>query len=77
MSIPHYVEQMDNTLFAYGEFKGIDYVEEGPDAAVSDLLTDLLHWCDANGVDFDERLSIAKHSHEEECEEERLDADPH
>lgn len=69
MSIPECATQMSNTLFAYGEFKGIDYEEEGADEAVSDLLTDLMHWCDANGVDFYERLAIAKCSHKEELEE--------
>lgn len=69
MSIPNYVEQMDNALFAYGEFKGIDYEEEGPSELVSDLLTDLMHWCDANGVDFNQRLAIAQASHDEERED--------
>lgn len=33
---------------------------------VSDLLADLMHWCDRESLDFDRLLRFAKQNHEEE-----------
>ncbi len=37
-----------------------------PGNEVRDALADLLHYCDANGIDFDDELRIARANHEEE-----------
>ena len=35
---------------------------------VTDILTDLLHWCDHNDEDFDECLTMARKYHAQECD---------
>lgn len=41
---------------------------------ISDLLTDLLHYCDETGCDFDVAISIAQGNFEEEIEAYRADS---
>lgn len=36
------------------------YAHEPLGQSVRDLLADLLHWCDLNGIDFDAELEIAR-----------------
>lgn len=37
-----------------------------PEDAVSDLLADLMHWCDRSGQEFNDELRRALHHYEEE-----------
>lgn len=39
-----------------------------PDEALIDLLADLMHWSDANGVDFQNALDHAQHHHDAEVQ---------
>ena len=36
------------------------------EAALTDLLCDLMHWCDRNDLDFDDQLSRARRYYDEE-----------
>lgn len=40
--------------------------EGGPYTAVKDMLCDLMHFCDREGLEFDVALDAAKHLHEGE-----------
>lgn len=44
--------------------------EGGPYTAVKDLLCDLIHFCDRQGIDFDEVLDAARALHDGEVEDE-------
>lgn len=46
------------------------YGKEVDETYVCDLLTDLMHWCDHNDVDFAGALSMARYHHEEETKDE-------
>jgi hypothetical protein len=37
--------------------------------SVSDLLADLMHWCDRNGIDFDTETDRARRHYDEETED--------
>lgn len=50
---------IDDVLEAYGN-------EKGQAENLIDLLVDVMHWCDANKVDFDERFSVAQMRYEAE-----------
>lgn len=39
------------------------------EAAASDLLADLMHWCDRNGSDFDAELARAQWHYDEETQD--------
>lgn len=54
-SLVHTTERVDSALKAYEEY---DQVDHGKGACiVTDILSDLRHWCDREGVDFDVCLS--------------------
>lgn len=54
-SLMHLSERIDAALKAYEEH---DQVDHGKGACiVTDILSDLRHWCDREGVDFDVCLS--------------------
>lgn len=36
---------------------------EHDDTALTDLLTDLMHWCDSNKIDFHDTVRVAKNHH--------------
>ena len=57
-------------LEAYARFLDDDPRSFGPDELLSDLLCDLRHWADANGLDFQLTCGSAAISYEAEREEE-------
>ncbi len=50
---------------------GLSLKDDGPDTAVSDLLADLMHYCDQEGIDFDECVDRGRCHYEEEKAEEQ------
>lgn len=42
--------------------------KEGNDVVVTDMLTDLRHWCDCYAVDFEQALSMSEIHYEAEAE---------
>jgi hypothetical protein len=54
----------EQALAEFSRITGLDFIE--PDAperveAVTDLLADLMHWCDGEGLDFEHVLLNARH----------------
>jgi hypothetical protein len=47
--------------------------EEGPETILSDLLGDLLHWCNSMNIQFDSALLVAESNYAEEVAEERAE----
>lgn len=54
---------------AYDQPDGVDEVEFDPELPVVDLLTDVMHWCANEGIDFDVVVENAHHMHQVEREE--------
>jgi len=54
-----------DAIDAFARTTGVD----DPDDAVSDLIADLRHWCDRNGVEFEEAVRRAAHHYETETSE--------
>ena len=46
-----------------------DAEEIGLESSISDLLGNLMHLCDAEGIDFEERVAMGHFHHDEEREE--------
>ena len=65
-------EAADTALEAYSLAKGLcpDEPELSPLELLTDLLADLLHWSEADDLDFDTALRLARMHHEEERFEE-------
>ena len=51
----------DGALRAFRNLTGTDFED-----AVSDLMADLMHWCDRNGMTFANELRRARYHYEEE-----------
>ena len=51
------VNRMCETLEFYTHTKGEAYVDE---TDVSDILTDLMHWCAFEGIDIDDHINMAR-----------------
>ena len=69
--MPTNVERADRIyrlMLVYKQYKGDneDYTTD-----VTDLLTDLMHYCDEMGIDFDRRMGFARAYYEAEYEEEQ------
>jgi hypothetical protein len=45
-------------LYAYKDKVGGDWCD-----VVHDLLSDLMHWCDGQGIDFEAKLNTARKNH--------------
>lgn len=50
----------------FGEITGMVEAGEDHETMLGDLLTDLMPWCDRNGVDFDSKLQGAIVNYNEE-----------
>lgn len=50
----------------FAALAGLDAPGEDDATRLGDLLADLMHWCDAVGVDFDDALRRARNHHHEE-----------
>jgi hypothetical protein len=53
-------------IHKFAQTTGMDEANEDNDTILSDMLTDILHWCDRNKVDFDECLSVARSNYVDE-----------
>ena len=59
-------ERASQIVTIFASMTGLDSPEEDSATKLGDLLADLLHWCDANGVDFDDAVRRARNHHHEE-----------
>ena len=69
--LPPDPEQMNNGRAHWAEAALVEFQHRtGADVedAVSDLLADLMHWCDRHDQDFDHELSRARYHYEAETE---------
>lgn len=66
----------EEALLKFGRETGQDLRIE-PDELVSDFIADLMHWCDRNGVDFEDMVRRGKGHYEEETAEEQVDEATH
>ena len=65
---------MDNTLRAANFEKAVGtYGTGSPQEILVDLLTDAMHWCDANGEDFHFSLAMACRHYINELNDEQQD----
>lgn len=53
-------------LDAFADVTDMDIACEDGETVLGDLLTDLMHWCDRNGVDFQKKLAGAALNYKEE-----------
>lgn len=60
-----------NAIKGFAIETGLD-VDSELDAAISDLVADMMHLCDDKGLDFDSLISRARDNHQEEIAEDRL-----
>lgn len=58
----------EQALQVYAKLVGDE--REPEETQVTDLLADLMHFCNGRGVDFEEALASARHHYDEEVEEE-------
>jgi len=58
--------RMEGLMMGMRQRNGAD---RDPETNVCDLLTDLMHYCDVYGVDFDGRLDMARVHYNEEITE--------
>lgn len=56
-------------LDAFALVTRMDTAGEDYETILGDLLCDLMHWCDRNGVDFDVMLDVARMGYEDETTE--------
>ena len=68
----HRVREADALLKAFHALTGVDPSPDadGPDTALADLLAHLMHWAEAQGVDFDECLRLGRGYHGDEVSDE-------
>lgn len=59
--------RIDEVREAYWDARGEE--EDDAEEFVADLLADIMHFCDREGVDFQARLRAAEINHEAEFEE--------
>lgn len=53
-------------LDAFAKTTNMDAAGEDDSTVLADLLTDLMHWCDDNGVDFKSTLAASINRYDEE-----------
>lgn len=53
-------------LNAFADVTMMNTAGEDGETILGDLLADLMHWCDRNGVDFNDMLERARDHYEEE-----------
>lgn len=66
-------DRADRAQFAlewYADRAGADPNDEGFDTLARDLLADLMHFCEREGIDFEGNLEIARMHFDVELEEE-------
>lgn len=62
-------KQAYRVAYARGVLAAIPLSEQiGPKTAITEILTDLMHLCDADGLDFEDRLRCARRHYEVEAE---------
>jgi hypothetical protein len=59
-------QRIPPTLAAYAEALGDGDPDE---STMRDLLTDLMHYSEQSGIDFDQELRVARHNYEFEASE--------
>lgn len=57
-------------LDAFARITRMDAAGEDDSTVLGDLLTDLMHWCDDNGVDFKSTLAASITRYDEEAAQE-------
>ena len=67
--IPLSVHRADQAVQAFddtenGKFESV--YDDDRETLLTDLLTDLMHWADANDLDFEEQLRVAQGHHDAE-----------
>lgn len=67
-------EWAQTALDAFARTTDMDTAGEDDDTILGDLLTDLMHWCDYNNVDFEAKLANSIGMYEEELVEEAASA---
>lgn len=70
-TLPPDPEDMNEERSRWAEAAILEFQQQtGTDLedAVSDLLADLMHWCDRHGSDFDHELQRARYHYDEETE---------
>ena len=53
------VDRADHVLRLYAEIEGSEAYEDDAESLLCDLLTDLRHWADANGLDIYRGLDMS------------------
>jgi hypothetical protein len=61
-------QRIPPTLATYAEALG-DGNGEPDESTMRDLLTDLMHYSEQSGIDFDQELRVARHNYEFEASE--------
>ena len=61
----------DHAMRAFAHTTGMDHAGEDQETVLQDLLADLMHLCDRDGMDFERAASSARSCCQEELEEER------
>lgn len=64
-------EYADRTLLVYKQYTGLDSAREVDETAFQELLVDLRHWCDTQGLDFDQCVLESEGTYNEEIEDDK------
>lgn len=56
----------DDAIRAFASVTNMDSAGEDDQTILTDLLGDLMHWCDRAGIDFHNRVGMARMHYEEE-----------